>query len=104
MKDTAETRIQLMRERMEDKKYRPEHLRTCATMGSNSASIDIRFPDVGYTIGNTISCYKETFPTVIEEVIKMCVVEAMRMGYTEEQCKKREIVWLSINGRIVIDK
>ena len=41
---------------------------------------------------------------MIEEVIKMCVVEAMRMGYTEEQCKKREIVWLSINGRIVIDK
>jgi len=98
-----ERRLGEAKERMDDDRFRPETLRVCATMGSSSASMDVRFLDIGHTIGNTISNYKGPL-TAIEEVMKRNIVEAMMMGYTEEQCQKREIVWLSINGHVVVDR
>ena len=106
MTNSYETRLEIAKERMADDSFRPETLRVCARMPGPCCSIDIRFLDIGHTIGNTINMgrdYKGD-TTAIEEAIKRCIVEAMMMGYTEEQCKKREIVWLSINGRVVIDR
>lgn len=90
----------------------PEVLRTCATSGSNQASVTIHFPNAEVAPGTTGLEVGNVSPDGVRSAIAMCVKEAMNFsskhtntydGIKEEQLKLREITFLSLGGRVIID-
>ena len=102
MKADYETRHQECMEMMHDNEYRPEVLELCEHT-PNSCSMNVTFGDNLITICNTVS-HRASLDQNIKQCMKQCIVEAMLLGYSEEDLKKRKITWLSINGSIIVDK
>jgi hypothetical protein len=90
----------------------PEVLRTCATSGSNQASVTINFPNAEVAPGVTGLSVGNVSSEGLRDAIAMCVKDAMNFssehtntydGIKEEQLQLREITFLSVGGRVIID-
>ena len=96
------TNLEKLREMYNDKDYRPEVLRVCAHT-RNSCSMTVVFGDNLITISNTVG-HPTSLDKSVKECMKRCIIEAMQLGHSEKDLEKRKIIWLSINGSIIVDK